>query len=153
MVFLSHKVTEFSEDAVNEFYNKWNHETLVMQKWLGVQAGAPLENTLERVHALQLDPVYDSTVPNLFRSVVGAFCRNNTQFHASDGKGYEFIADQILMMDKINPQMASGVSGSFKQFAKLPKVLKLLAEKQLRRIIDTEGLSKNTYEIVSKILG
>jgi len=152
LINLSHKVTNYSQQAIESFYHKWKHETLVMQKWLAVQAAAPLTNTLERVRVLLKDPVYDANVPNLFRSVVGTFCRNNTQFHAADGQGHQFIADQILMIDKINPQMASSISGAFKQLGKLPPQLKILAQKQLQRVLSTEGLSKNSYEIVSKIL-
>ena len=139
-------------EAIDNFYNKWKHETLVMQKWLGVQGGSPLEDTYERVQTLENDPVYDGTVPNLFRSLIGSYARNYVHFHHESGRGYKFIADKIIWLDKLNPQIAAGLSGVFKDYKKLLESRKDLMKVELERIKETDGISKNTYEIVSKIL-
>ena len=67
--------------ALTHFYDKWKHETLVMQKWLSVQASSSLPNTLESMLNLEKDAVYDKTVPNLFRSLVGVYANNFINFH------------------------------------------------------------------------
>jgi len=144
--------SKFRNEAVRIFYDKWNHETLVMQKWLGVQASSPLEDTLDRVQALEKDPVYDGTVPNLFRNLIGGFARNYVHFHHETGRGYKFIADKVIWLDKINPQIAAGLSGVFKDYKKLLQSRKDLMKVELERIKETDGISKNTFEIVSKIL-
>ncbi|MFT6070912.1 MAG: aminopeptidase N [Bacteriovoracaceae bacterium] len=144
--------TDLKEKAVNEFFEKWKHETLVMQKWLGVQGSCRFDDTLERVMELENSSVYDKTVPNLVRSLLGAFARNAVQFHRKDGKGYEYVAKKILEIDKINPQMASGLAGVFRDYSRLNKEAKELMKTQLQALSEVEGLSKNTFEIVSKIL-
>ncbi|TNF05610.1 MAG: aminopeptidase N [Deltaproteobacteria bacterium] len=144
---------KFRNEAIRNFYDKWNHETLVMQKWLGVQASSTLDDTFERVQALEKDPIYDGTVPNLFRSLMGAFARNYIQFHHESGRGYKLIADKVIWLDKLNPQIAAGLSGVFKDYKKLLESRKALMKVELERIKETDGISKNTYEIVSKILG
>lgn len=138
--------------ATNKFYDKWNHETLVIQKWLGALAGCSLDNTFDAVMSLESDPVYDSKVPNLFRSLVGAFCMNPVQFHHESGRGYEYAASKIIEMDDINPQIASRVAGAFGEYKKLKSSLQEKMKPQLERILAKENLSKHVYEKVSKIL-
>jgi aminopeptidase N len=107
---------------------------------------------LERVEKLQRDKVYDEKVPNLVRSLVGSFARNHKYFHAKDGSGYKFLADKIIAIDKINPQMASALCGAFKVYDKMNEHNKGLMKKELSRVISTQGLSKNSFEIIDKIL-
>jgi aminopeptidase N len=75
------------------------------------------------------------------------------QFHRAVGKGYEYVAKKILEIDKINPQMASGLAGVFRDYSRLNKDAKAKMKTQLEALSSVEGLSKNTFEIVSKILG
>jgi aminopeptidase N len=149
---LVHNECPQRDAAIESFYNKWKHETLVMQKWLVTQAGAPLEHALDDVKKLEGNKVYDKSVPNLFRSLWGSFAMNYTQFHHPTGRGYKAVADSVMEVDKINPQMASRVVGAFKDFKRLPKELAPLMKTELERILATEKLSKNTFEIASKIL-
>ena len=143
---------EHKEKAVQSFYKKWKDQTLVMQKWLMIQGSSALPGTLSTVKKLEGDAVYDKSVPNLVRSLIGSFSRNHTNFHAKDGSGYKFIADQILEIDKINPQMAAGLSRAYKDFKRLPADAKAQMKPELERILATPKLSKNTFEIVSKTL-
>ncbi|MEA3521702.1 MAG: aminopeptidase N [Campylobacterota bacterium] len=141
-----------AESCLNEFYKKYKNDTLVMNKYFSILAAADRGDVLDRVHALQNDPVYDIKVPNLVRSLIGVFARNARHFHAKSGYGYSFIADKIIELDKINPMIASGLSGAFKSYSKLDKLHKALMKGQLERILSEKTISKNVYEIVQKIL-
>ncbi|MDQ1264843.1 MAG: aminopeptidase, partial [Campylobacterota bacterium] len=98
--------------SLEHFYNKYKEDTLVMQKYFSILAASHREGTLDRVMALQNDDAYNELVPNLVRSLVGVFSRNYKYFHAKDGYGYKFVADKIIHIDKINPQMASALAGA-----------------------------------------
>ena len=102
--------------------------------------------------ALQNDEVYDEKVPNLVRSLIGVFARNYKHFHAKDGHGYSFVADKIIEIDKINPQIASGLAGAFKIYNRINITNKVMIQKELKRVVSTHGLSKNSMEIIEKIL-
>ena len=141
-----------SKVAFDDFYDKYKNDTLVMNKYFTILSSSLREGTLQRVMELQNDEVYDNKVPNLVRSLIGSFARNYKYFHAKDGSGYKFVADKILEIDKINPQMASALAGSFKIYKKLNQINKGLMKSELERISSEQSLSKNTYEIVHKIL-
>jgi len=140
------------EKASEQFYNKWSKDSLVMQKWLMVEASANGDNVLERVKSLEGDKVYDKNVPNLVRNLIGGFSKNTNEFHHISGRGYAFIAEKILELDKINPQIASRIAGVFKDYKRLNPEAKKLMGVELKRIVEAENLSKNVYEITSKIL-
>ena len=123
-----------------------------MNKYFSILSASTREGTLNRVIELQNDEVYDEKVPNLVRSVIGVFARNYKYFHAKDGSGYKFVADKIIEIDKINAQMASGLAGAFKIYAKMNALNKNRMKVELERVINTHSLSKNSFEIVSKIL-
>ncbi|MEA2098544.1 MAG: aminopeptidase N [Campylobacterota bacterium] len=138
--------------AQADFYARYKNDTLVMNKYFSILSASEREGTLDRVIALQNDEVYDEKVPNLVRSLIGVFARNYKHFHAKDGLGYKFIADKIIEIDKINAQMASGLAGAFKVYEKMNNKNKELMKIELQRIITEKSLSKNSYEIISKIL-
>jgi len=138
--------------AISDFYQTYKEDTLVMNKYFSILAASGRDWTLDRVMALQNDEVYDEKVPNLVRSLIGVFAKNYKHFHAKDGLGYKFVADKIIEIDKINAQMASALSGAFKIYEKMNEKNKKLMKIELERIVSTDSLSKNSYEIVSKIL-
>lgn len=141
-----------SEIAFANFYARYNTNSLVMNKYFALLAASPREGVLDRVMALQNDPVYDEKIPNLVRSLIGVFARNYKYFHAKDALGYDFVVSKIIEIDKINPQMASALCGSFKIYPKMNETNKKLMKKALDCVVSTQGISKNTFEIVSKIL-
>lgn len=149
---LVHSKSKHASEALSAFYSKWKNETLVMQKWLGVQATAPYSDAYDYVLKLESDPVYDSAVPNLVRSLILQFAVNKLQFNHESGRGYKLVADRIITLDKINPQVASRLASQFKDYSRLPDGLKKLMKTELEKIVSTDGLSKNVYEIISKIL-
>lgn len=144
--------SEYSAVAFKHFHDKYRQNTLVMNKYFSLLAASHREGTLERVIALQKDAAYNELVPNLVRSLVGTFTRNYKYFHAKDGSGYKFVADKIIDIDKINPQMASSLAGAFKIYKKLNVQNKKMMKLELERVVSTHSLSKNVYEIVSKII-
>ncbi|DAB28471.1 MAG TPA: aminopeptidase N, partial [Sulfurimonas sp. UBA10385] len=110
---------KYSAIALEDFYKKYKKDTLIMNKYFSILAASHREGTLDRVIALQNDDAYNELVPNLVRSLIGVFARNYKHFHAKDGLGYKFVADKIIDIDKINPQIASGLAGAFKIYKKL----------------------------------
>ena len=149
---LENSFSDLAKDALADFYSKYKDETLVMNKYFSILSASERAGTLSRVIELQNDPVYDEKVPNLVRSLIGVFARNYKNFHAKDGSGYAFVADKIIEIDKINAQMASGLAGAFKIYSHINETNKLCMKKELERVVSTQGLSKNSYEIISKIL-
>lgn len=149
---LTFYTNDFTDTVSADFYKKWKEETLVMQKWIALHASAPSDQTFDKVHEIEKDAIFDINVPNLVRSLLGAFARNPVQFHHPSGRGYRYIVDQILKLDTINPQVASGLLGAFRDFQRLESGQKELMKKELERVKSKENISKNTYEIVTKIL-
>jgi aminopeptidase N len=139
--------------VLQEFYDRWQGEALVINKWFSLQAGSSLPNAFQQVQELMKHPDFDIRNPNRVRSLVGAFSRGNPlRFHSPDGSGYRFIADQVLRLDALNPQVASRMVGVFNNWRKFEPVRQKLMKEQLERIIATPELSKDVHEIVSKAL-
>lgn len=138
--------------VAQDFYKNYKNDTLVMNKYFSILSGSTKDGTLELVKALQDDAAYDEKVPNLVRSLIGVFARNYKHFHVKDGYGYKFVADKIIQIDKINAHMASSLAGAFKIYKKMNSKNKALMTVELERIASQSSLSKNTYEIISKIL-
>lgn len=140
------------EDMLKDFYNKYKSQTLVMQKWLNVQASSESEATYDTVLKLLESDIYDKNVPNLVRSLIGVFAANKSQFAHESGRGIKFISKQIKEIDQINPQVASRLCAAFRDLKKMPTNLQSIARAELEEIIEIKTLSKNSYEIISKTL-
>jgi aminopeptidase N len=138
--------------VVNEFRQRWQEESLVMNKWLAVQASAPLPDVLSHVRALEDDPVFDPGNPNKMRALIGAYSRNHVRFHDISGDGYRYVADKVIDIDGFNPSMAASIAESFRKYGKLDKRRKALVKPELERILGTIGLSKDVFEITTKTL-
>ena len=87
------------------FYDKWSEDPLVVNKWLGVQAGSNIEGNVKKVQSLLDHESFDIGNPNKVYSLLGGFCSSSVNFHAADGSGYEFLADMILKLDGQNAQV------------------------------------------------
>ena len=145
--------TEERKMAIRDFYAKWQTQTLVMNKWLAVQAGSKLKNTLGEVMDLEKCPAYDPKNPNKIRSLVGVFAHNLPRFHDVSGAGYRYVADKILEIDAFNPHVAGRLATAFRQYGKLDETRRGLAQAELERILGDKKLSPNVYEIISKTVG
>jgi len=141
------------ESLIKAFYEKWQHETLVVEQWLSMQCVAMIPDNLPRVKALMEHPAFDIRNPNKVRCVIGAFCFNNAVgFHQLDGSGYEFLADQIITLNGINPQIASRLLTPLTRWKKFSRQRQDLMQTALRRILAEPNLSPDVYEVVSKSL-
>jgi len=131
-----------------------NGETLVVNKWFAIQAMADRHDALAIVtDRLLTHPDFTTTNPNRFRSVVNTFASANPRhFHAPDGSGYEFITDQILKIDKINPQVAARLCTIFGNWRRYEPARSALMKDALATVKAAPGLSKDTLEIASRSL-
>lgn len=140
------------EQAFKHFYDMWHHDPLVMDKWFTVQALSLRSDTLDQVKALTRHPDFSRANPNRLRALVGAFAANQPHFNARSGEGYCYLADQIIAVDTINPQSAARLVGYLGRWRRFDSSRAHLMRKQLERIADIKGLSKDVYEMVTKSL-
>jgi aminopeptidase N len=138
--------------ALESFYERWKDEPLIVDKWLAVQAGSRLPGTLARVRELLAHPAFDLKVPNKVYALVRSFSANHVRFHGADGGGYAFLADQVLALDALNPQVAARMARGFDRWKRFDEPRKEKAKAQLERIRKADGLSKDVAEIVTKAL-
>jgi len=133
------------------FEARWRDEPLVLDKWFTLEAMSERADTLSRVKALLAHPRFNARNPNRVRSLVGAFAlRNFARFHAADGGGYAFAADQVLSLDASNPQLAATVAGAFNLWKRFPQPRRGQMEAALQRICVAPGLSPDVTEVVSR---
>jgi aminopeptidase N len=149
---LENYAPELVHTPLADFYDRYKDQTLVMNKYFSVLASSRRNATLHRVIALQEDPAYDIKVPNLVRSLIGSFARNPVAFYDVSGEGFRFVADKVIEIDALNPQIASGLAGAFKNYGRLNIDQKTKMGIELERIKNHPNLSNNVYEIVTKIL-
>ena len=141
------------EEALDIFYNKWKDEPLVIDKWFSIQATSRLPGAVERVKALMSHRAFNMKNPNKVRSLIGSFSQGNmAAFNEADGSGYEFLAEQVLLLDGFNRQVAARMAGAFSRWKRYDKPRQDLMKTQLMRIKKSKGLSNDLYEIVTKSL-
>ena len=119
-----------------------------MDKWLIIQATSRRRDTLDDVKRLMTHPVFSMKNPNKVRSLVGAFCSmNHVRFHDLSGLGYEFLADRIIELNTINPQIGARMVSPFTTWKKYDGERQHMIRDQLERIVNTENLSGDIFEI------
>ena len=138
--------------ALDAFYARWQDEPLVVDKWLAVQAGSRLPVALSEVQKLLKHPAFDLRVPNKVYALIRGFAANHVRFHAADGSGYAFLADQVLALDRLNPQVAARMARGFDRWRRFDENRRVRAREQLARVRDAQGISRDVAEIVTKAL-
>ncbi len=142
------------EAAINQFYEQWKANPLVIDKWMSMQAMSCRPDTLSKVQSLTKHAAFNIENPNRVRALIGAFVMNNQlRFHAADGSGYRFLADSVIKLDTLNPQVAARLCGAFETWRRFDGRRQQLIRDQLTRINKTNGLSRNVLEITEKTLG
>src|SRR6185369_12612297 len=141
------------EPALADFYQRWQHEALVVDKWLVAQSVSRLPSTLATVKALTAHPAFDIANPNKVYSLLRNFGANLVRFNAADGSGYAFLAERIIELDPLNPQVASRLARSFDRWKKFDAKRQAAARQALETIHRRPGLSGDVFEIISKLLG
>ncbi len=140
--------------ALRRFREQWREEPLVVDQWFSLQATRPHPGALTRVRELLRHPDFEIRNPNKARALIGAFCAgNHVNFHDASGAGYEFLGEQALRLDAINPQIAARLIAPLTRWRKFDPERRRMMREQLRRIGAREGLSRDTGEVVTKSLG
>lgn len=154
LAFLANCECPERETALAAFHDRWRGDNLVMDKWFAIQATSRLEGTIDTVKRLREHPAFDFSNPNRVRSLIGAFCHSNqVRFNEPTGAGYRFLADSVLELDPLNPQIAARLLGAASRWQRLDRTRRAQVQAELERILAVPGLSKDTYEIASKTLG
>jgi aminopeptidase N len=148
---LCEQKTELKNWAIETFYQKWKTESLVINKWFQIQALSTHEDTFNRVVKLSEHSDFNIKNPNRVYALLLRFGDNLVQFHNPKNESYAFMADKIIELDKLNPQVATRVAGCFDVWKKLTANQKEKAHAALEKLVRS-GLSSNTFEIVSKQL-
>lgn len=136
--------------AIEQFYQQWQHDELVLDKWFSLQAMCEAPDTLQQVVRLLSHPAFQLKNPNKVRALIGAFCQANPRhFHAADGSGYAFLTDMLLKVDAINPQIAARLATPLTRWQRLDQPRQALIQQQLAYLIK-RPLSRDLQEIVTK---
>ncbi|MHA3887998.1 aminopeptidase N [Stutzerimonas degradans] len=139
--------------ALEVFAEHFHDNPLVMDQWFSVQAASPLPGGLERVQTLMQHPAFTLKNPNKVRALIGAFANQNlVNFHRADGAGYRFLADQVITLNAMNPQIASRLLAPLTRWRKYDDARQALMKGELERILASGELSSDVYEVVSKSL-
>ncbi|ABR89054.1 Aminopeptidase N [Janthinobacterium sp. Marseille] len=138
--------------ALAKFYSDFEQEPLVIDKWFSLQAMARTTD-VAAVRTLMKHPAFSIKNPNRARSLIFSFCNGNpSRFHAADGSGYAFWAEQVIALDAINPQVAARLARSLDRWRKYAPALQEKMRAALQQVADTAKLSKDTREVVGKSL-
>ena len=139
------------ELALKHFYHRGKDRPVVLDSWFYFESSTPRSDSLARAHQLLEHPKFDAMAPNAVRALLGGFSSNINSFHALDGSGYEFVANQIIKFDQKNPITASRAAKIFSRWKTyLPRHSSAM-HKALIRISESE-LSSNTREVIELIL-
>ena len=149
---LVHAQAAGAHAALHGFYTDFASEALVVDKWFALQAAAP-DNDVDAVRSLMGHHAFNIKNPNRARSLIFNFCGGNpSQFHALDGSGYDFWAEQVIALDAINPQVASRLARVMDRWRRYTPPLQAHMKQALLRVASVEKLSSDVREVISKAL-
>ncbi len=143
----------FGDMELAAFYERWQDNRLVMDKWFALQiARATPERAVGVAERLTEHELFEWTNPNRFRAVLGALIGNRAGFHAANGSGYDFVADWLIRLDGKNPQTAARLSTAFESWRRYDADRQQLMKDAMGRIRATQGLSPDTTEMLDRML-
>jgi len=149
---LAHSTAPGRQAALAEFYARFAGESLVVDKWLRVQASAPRRDALDDVRRLMQHPSFALTNPNKVRALIGAFVSNQLAFHGGEG-AYAFVADQIVALQRLNPQVAARLTAAaFSRWRRFDPARQGRMRAELERIARVPDLARDVYEIATRCL-
>ncbi|ENO86759.1 aminopeptidase N [Thauera linaloolentis] len=146
------------EAALEAFHARYRDDALVLDKWFALQAGAwrwddAAAPVLDRVRALLSDPAFSLSNPNKVYALLGTYFRANPgEFHAADGSGHAFWAEQVIALNGRNPQVAARMARALESWRRFTPALQASIRAQLERVLASEGLSPDVAEVVGKAL-
>jgi aminopeptidase N len=144
--------SDYRQQALDYFYQQFSHEPLVVNKWLTLQASSSLEDSLQRVKAVLNHPAYNAKNPNNIYALICAAGANPAVFHAAQGQGYDFIAEQVLLIDAYNPQVAARVLTPLTRWQQFSSSRAQSIKQALGKVAAAEKLSSDVAEMVHKSL-
>ncbi|MGL4965818.1 MAG: aminopeptidase N [Inquilinus sp.] len=137
--------------ALEAFYAKWQDEPLVVDKWFALQATSALPGTLDAIKALTRHSAFTLRNPNRARALISSLAMGNPlHFHAADGSGYAFLADQVLALNGPNPQLAARILVPLGRWQRHEPGRRAAMQAELDRILAAPDLSRDVYEIAAK---
>lgn len=144
--------SSYREKALEAFYRRYAGNALVLDKWFQTQALSSRDDALAAVEKLARHPDFTLANPNRARALVGAFSINQRAFHDPSGRGYRFVADQLIALDKLNPQTAAKLVPPLGRWKRFDATRAALMRGELERIVASPGLSKDMFEQATKSL-
>jgi aminopeptidase N len=146
--------TAQTQDSLSAFRKRYDGNALVLDKWLTLIAAMPGENAIGRVKAAMADPIYDAGNPNRVRALIGTFAMANpTGFHRADGLAYDFFAEEIVSLDRRNPQVAARVMTSVRSWRALEANSREKLRAAIAKIAGSSGISRDLADIAGRTLG
>jgi aminopeptidase N len=149
---LRRAATPLREQAFARFHRRWHADHLVIDNWFSLQAMVPGPSALALTKKLTKDPLFSMKNPNKVRALLFAFAGNQANFHRADGAGYDYIATKIIVLDRINPQVAARLAGVFRSWRTLEAQRQAKALAAIERVAATRPLSRDVTEIVTRIV-
>ena len=138
---------------LDQFYQRHSDDHLLIDKWFMLSAARPGPNPASRIETLTKHSAFTFRTPNRVYALMGGFTGGNLAgFHAEDGSGYRLLANVIITLDAINPQVASRMATNFRSWAQYDGLRKAHAASEMQRILATSNLSNDVYEIISRTL-
>jgi aminopeptidase N len=150
---LTRMESPLSDAAFTHFHDRFKKDPLVLDKWMSLQAGSPLPDTVTAVRGLMKHPAFDIKNPNRVRALIGAFSVNHLRFHNADGSGYRLVGEVIRTLDPMNPQVAARMAGAFESWRCYDEARRDLMRAELGAIHGLSGISPNLFEVTGKMLG
>ena len=155
LAILAHRFpgTEAAKKALADFFERFEDDDLVLDKWFALQATVPAHNSVEAVAGLVEHDKFSLKNPNRVRAVIGTFAAGNPlAFHRADGAGYRWVAEKIIALDKLNPQVAARLATTFRSWKNYEPERRGHAESALRQILSAGPLSTDVNDILERSL-
>jgi aminopeptidase N len=150
---LTHSPGAELDAALAAFEARYRDDALILDKWFALQATMAGRPTLDRVRGLLKHDRFSLRTPNRVYALLSSFAHGNpSEFHRPDGAGYDFVADLVVAIDGINPQVASRLLSAFRTWTTLEPGRRFLAHAALRRVADMPGLSRDITDIAERAL-
>jgi aminopeptidase N len=135
-----------------QFYQQWQDNALVIDKWFRVLGSNQAEDALDQIKPLFDHPAYSLTNPNRARSLLGAMIANSSAFHQSDGSGYALAAQKLLQLDAINPQVAARLANPLVHWRRLVVQQEALMKSQVEAMLSSGKMSNDLNELLTTSL-
>lgn len=149
---LTNVESAFRMKALSDFYAEWKSNALVVDKWFALQASSKLPDTLQRVKDLLHHEAFDIKNPNKVYALIGAFGNNAIHFHAKNGEGYQLLADVVLQLNTLNPQIAARMIKPFTDWKRYDPARQKMMREKLELLANNKNLSSDLFELVTKSL-